>query len=71
MRIKGNNSEEIEIHKGVRQGCNLSPLLFNIYLEEMINEHLNDTEGLRIGGRVINCLRFADDMAPWQKIMPQ
>lgn len=61
VRIKGNNSEEIEIHKGVRQGCNLSPLLFNIYLEEMINEHLNDTEGLRIGGRVINCLRFADE----------
>ena len=40
----------------------MSPILFNVYLEEMINEHL-EGRGVNIGGRSIKCTRFADDMA--------
>ena len=47
----------------VRQGCCLSPLLFNLYLEEMINEYLKGCTGIKIGGRNITTIRFADDMA--------
>lgn len=55
-------SEEIEIKRGVRQGCVLSPLLFNIYSEEIIKEALEEkTAGIRINGIPINNLRYADD----------
>jgi len=46
----------------VRQGCPLSHLLFNIYIEELIREALENTEeGVKVGGKIVKALRFADD----------
>ncbi|PGH37471.1 MAG: hypothetical protein CRN43_21000, partial [Candidatus Nephrothrix sp. EaCA] len=64
IRIEGEYSEPGLIGRGVRQGCPLSPLLFNIYIEELIREALEDTEeGIKVGGKIIKALRFADDQA--------
>ncbi|MFW1905595.1 reverse transcriptase domain-containing protein, partial [Acinetobacter baumannii] len=52
-----------QIGKGVRQGCILSPCLFNIYAEYIMrNAGLEEAQaGIKIAGRNINNLRYADD----------
>ena len=51
------------IGKGVRQGCILSPCLFNLYAEYIMqNAPLDDAQaGIKIAGGNINNLRYADD----------
>ena len=55
--------EWFQIGKGVRQGCILSPRLFNLYAEYIMrNAGLEETwAGIKIAGRNINNLRYADD----------
>ena len=52
-----------QIGKGVRQGCILSPCLFNLYAEYIMrNAGLEETQtGIKIAGRNISNLRYADD----------
>ena len=52
-----------QIKKGVCQGCILSPCLFNLYAEYIMqNARLDEAEaGIKIEGRNINNLRYADD----------
>ena len=53
----------VQIGKGVCQGCILSPCLFNFYAEHIMrNAGLEETQaGIKIAGRNINNLRYADD----------
>ena len=49
--------------KGVRQGCIISPNLFNIYADIVLRKTLENFDGcIRIGGRRITNLRYADDI---------
>ena len=52
-----------QIRKGVRQGCILSPCLFNLYAEYIMqNAGLDETQaGIKIAGKNLNSLRYADD----------
>ena len=49
--------------KGARQGCILSPCLFNLYAEYIMwNARLDKAQaGIKIAGRNINNFRYADD----------
>ena len=53
----------VQIGKGLCQGCILSPCLFNFYAEYIMrNAGLAETQaGIKIAGRNINNLRYADD----------
>ena len=52
-----------QIGKGVRQGCILSPCLFNLFAEYIMqNARLDEAQaGIKIAGRNITNLRYADD----------
>ena len=53
----------VSCKKGVRQGCVLSPYLFNILAEMVMKETLDGFQGgLQTGGRMITNLRYADDI---------
>ena len=61
--LNNNIGEWFRTTVGVRQGCLLSPTLFNIFLERIMEEALENHDGsVSIGGRKITNLRFADDI---------
>ena len=63
VRTGHRTTDWFEIGKGVRQVCILSPCLFNLYAEYIMrNAGLEETQaGIKIDGRNINNLRYADD----------
>jgi len=63
VKVAGTLSEWFRVKKGVRQGCVLSPYLFNIRANMVMRETLDGFQGgLQIGGRMITNLRYADDI---------
>ena len=63
FRTEYGKTDWFQIGKGVRQGCILSPCLFNLYAEYIMrNAGLEEAQaGIKIAGRNINHLRYADD----------
>ena len=63
LRTGHGTTDWFQIGKEVRQGCLLSPCLFNFYAEYIMgNAGLEETQtGIKIAGRNINNLRYADD----------
>ena len=55
-------SDWVNIARGVRQGCVLSPELFSLYTE-MIMRKINHMDGVRIGGINVNNIQYAGDTA--------
>ena len=62
-RTEYSDTERFPIGKGVRQGCVLSQYLFNLYSEYIVRQaNLEELDiGVRMGGRKINNLRYAED----------
>ena len=63
IRTGHGTTDWFQIRKGVHQGCILSPSLFNLYAEYIMqNARLDEAQaGIKISGRNINNLRYADD----------
>ena len=70
VRTEHGTTDWFQIRKGVRQGCILSPCLFNIYAEYITrNAGLDEAQArIKIAGRNINNLKYADDTTLWQKV---
>ena len=66
VRTGHGTTDWFQIGKGVRQGCILSPCLFNLYEEYIMrNAGLEEAQtGIKIARRNINNLRYADDTTP-------
>ena len=63
VRTSHGTKDRFQIGKGVHQDCILSPCLFNLYAEYILqNARLDEAQaGIKIAGRNINNLRYADD----------
>ena len=63
VRTGHGTTDWFPIAKGIRQGCILSPCLFNVYAEYIMrNAGLEEAQaGIKIAGRNINNLRYTDD----------
>ena len=63
VRTGHGTTDRFQIWKGVRQGCILSPCLFNLHAEYIMrNAGLEEAQaGIKISGRNINNLRYADE----------
>ena len=63
VRTRLGTTDWFQIGKGVHQGCILSPCLFNMYAEYIMrNARLDESQaGIKIAGRNINNLGYADD----------
>ena len=63
VRTEHGTTDWFQMGKGVHQGCILAPCLFNFYAEYIMrNAGLEEAQaGIKISGRNINNLRYADD----------
>ncbi|KAL1447191.1 hypothetical protein WDU94_013942 [Cyamophila willieti] len=62
----GEYAEEAKIRQGVRQGCCISTLLFNCYIQKALDETRKELEswpGIKVNGTKIDMIRYADDIA--------
>jgi len=63
IKFNSKLSKPVEINKGVRQGCPLSPTLFNIYLDDILTKwQKHDITGIKLSkNQQLSTLLFADD----------
>ena len=62
IRLNNVHSEWFNVNSGLKQGCAMSPLLFNLYINDLCDD-INSTElGVSIGEEKVNMLMYADDL---------
>jgi hypothetical protein len=62
VRLNRRETRSAKIGRAVRQGCCLSPILFNLYSECLTKEALEGFGDFRIGGQITHTVKYADDL---------
>ena len=60
VKVNGDVYEPFDSQVGVKQGCVMSPLLFNLYLSDFPDIFDSTCEPVKINNTSVNCLMFAD-----------
>ena len=63
LHLNQGETDGVKIGRGARQGYCMSPILFDLYGEYLMKEALAEVGDFKIGGRIINKVRFAEDTA--------
>ena len=72
VRLDRGETKSVQIGRGVRQGCCLSPILSTLYNECLTKEVLDGLGDFNIGGQIIQTVKYADDlvlMAKEEKVL--
>ena len=62
VRLVQGETRSVQIGRGVRQACCLSPILSNLYSECLTKEALDGLGEFNIGGKIIQTVKYADDL---------
>ena len=62
VRLDRGETRSVQVGRGVRQGCCLSPILFNLYSECLTKEALDGPGDFNMGGQIIQTVKYADDL---------
>ena len=61
--VDGQQTEYIRAHQGVRQGCPMSPVLFSIFIEQLVRRLKQASVGIKLDTQLMFAL-YADDAVP-------
>ena len=70
VRFKGCKSESFSIGRGIRQGSVLSPILFNYFIDDLLEILDKSKDGLRLGDKLFNSSAYADDLTVFAASVP-
>ena len=62
LKLNGKLTHSFKTYRGVRQGCNLSPKLFNILINDIPKIFDDSCKPVKLGSVKLNCLMYADDL---------
>ena len=62
VRINGMHTDWFDVGVGLKQGCSLSPILFNMYINDLCKAIKATGKGVKVGDECVSILLFADDL---------